>query len=114
MTLRCSSSTISKRLSPFEILSSAKEPANKPPRAGARLPAMSETPPPPQVSSDGKFYWDGTRWVPMQGQSAEPPPMQQPQPVVVVKQPRGAWNSCVGYGCLAIAAVFVLAAVTAW
>lgn len=24
------------------------------------------TPPPPQVSPDGKFYWDGTRWVPMQ------------------------------------------------
>jgi hypothetical protein len=23
-------------------------------------------PPPPQVSPDGKFYWDGTRWVPMQ------------------------------------------------
>jgi hypothetical protein len=61
--------------------------------------------PPPQVSPDGKFYWDGQRWVPMS---------QGAQPVVVVKQPRGAWNSCVGYGCLAIAAVFVLAAVTAW
>ena len=23
---------------------------------------MSDPPPPPQVSPDGKFYWDGTRW----------------------------------------------------
>jgi len=22
--------------------------------------------PPPQLSPDGKFYWDGQRWVPMQ------------------------------------------------
>jgi hypothetical protein len=27
---------------------------------------MSGPPPPPQLSPDGKFYWDGTRWVPMQ------------------------------------------------
>ncbi len=69
---------------------------------------MSSPPPPPQVSPDGKFYWDGTRWVPIQQQPPQPPE------VVVVKQPRGAWNSCVGYGCLGIAALFVLAAVTAW
>jgi hypothetical protein len=74
---------------------------------------MGDPPPPPQVSADGKFYWDGQRWVPMQAQSSQAPPVQQPERVVVVKQPRGAWNSCVGYGCLAIAAVFVLAAVTA-
>lgn len=73
----------------------------------------ADPPPPPRVSPDGKFYWDGQRWVPMQGQASSPAP-SQPSPVVVVKQPRGAWNSCVGYGCLAIAAVFVLAAVTAW
>ena len=24
---------------------------------------MSGSPPPPQVSPDGKFYWDGQRWV---------------------------------------------------
>ena len=28
---------------------------------------MSAPRPPPQVSPDGKFYWDGTRWVPVQG-----------------------------------------------
>lgn len=26
---------------------------------------MSDPTPPPQVSPDGKFYWDGTRWVPV-------------------------------------------------
>jgi hypothetical protein len=26
----------------------------------------SEPPPPPQLSPDGKFYWDGQRWVPVQ------------------------------------------------
>jgi hypothetical protein len=26
---------------------------------------MSGPPPPPQVSADGKFYWDGRRWVPV-------------------------------------------------
>ena len=74
----------------------------------------ADPPPPPKVSADGKFYWDGQRWVPMQGHAPVPPASPQTSPVVVVKQPRGAWNSCVGYGCLAIAAVFVLAAVTAW
>ena len=36
---------------------------------------MSGPPPPPQVSPDGKFYWDGTRWVPMQ----QVPLQQAPQ-----------------------------------
>jgi hypothetical protein len=26
---------------------------------------MSDPTPPPQISPDGKFYWDGQRWVPM-------------------------------------------------
>ncbi len=35
---------------------------------------MSAEPPrPPQVSPDGKFYWDGTRWVPMQTPAAPGP-----------------------------------------
>jgi hypothetical protein len=40
---------------------------------------MSDPPPPPQVSPDGKFYWDGARWVPMQAQAPAQPPMAQPQ-----------------------------------
>jgi hypothetical protein len=28
---------------------------------------MSDPPPPPVVSPDSKFYWDGQRWVPMSG-----------------------------------------------
>lgn len=47
-----------------------------------------------------------------QSQSQAAP--QSPPQVVVVKQPRGAWNSCVGYGCLATAALFVFVAATAW
>jgi hypothetical protein len=38
--------------------------------------------------------------------------MSEPPQVVIVKQPRGAWNSCVGYGCLAIAALFVFIALS--
>lgn len=30
-------------------------------------------PPPPELSPDGKFYWDGSRWVPMPAQPASDP-----------------------------------------
>lgn len=33
---------------------------------------MSESPPTPQVSADGKFYWDGNHWVPLQNTPATP------------------------------------------
>jgi hypothetical protein len=39
----------------------------------------AEPPPPPQVSPDGRFYWDGTRWVPMQTPAAQEPPQQVAQ-----------------------------------
>lgn len=29
------------------------------------------SPPPPQVSPDGKFYWDGARWAPVQSVAAQ-------------------------------------------
>lgn len=32
---------------------------------------MSAPTPPPQVSPDGKFYWDGAQWVPVQHRPAE-------------------------------------------
>jgi len=35
---------------------------------------MSEPPPPPQLSPDGKFYWDGQAWQPMPSAAAPPPP----------------------------------------
>ena len=49
----------------------------------APVVANAAPPPPPQVSPDGKFYWDGQRWLPMQGQApVQPPPAvaQQPPP----------------------------------
>jgi hypothetical protein len=73
---------------------------------------MSDPPAPPQVSPDGKSYWDGQRWVPMQSETPLQPPWQPPS-VVVVKQPRAKWIGWVGYGLLAVAAVGVFAAVTA-
>ena len=32
---------------------------------------QKEPPPPPQVSPDGRFYWDGERWTPMQQQTSQ-------------------------------------------
>ena len=61
---------------------------------------MSDPPPPPQVSPDGKFYWDGTRWVPVQ---AAPPPIPPPIP-----PPRsGGWGRTiiVGAVCLILGAI---------
>jgi hypothetical protein len=41
---------------------------------------MSDPTPPPQVSPDGKFYWDGQKWVPMQAPPGpSSPPQQLPQ-----------------------------------
>src|SRR5258705_9764438 len=40
---------------------------------------MSETPPGgAQVSPDGRWWWDGTRWAPMPGAGPSPVPLQQP------------------------------------
>jgi hypothetical protein len=70
---------------------------------------MSEPSPPSRVSPDGKYYWDGTQWMPTQSQAPS-----QPRSGVVAKLLGGALNNWVGYGCLAVAAVVVLVAVTAW
>jgi hypothetical protein len=42
----------------------------------------AEPPPPPQVSPDGRFYWDGQRWVPMPVPALPPQrvPMQATAP----------------------------------
>lgn len=44
---------------------------------------MSDPPPSPQVSPDGRYYWDGQRWAPMTGLSAA----QQPTPYSTQPQP---------------------------
>jgi hypothetical protein len=67
---------------------------------------MSDPPPPPQVSPDGKFYWDGTRWVPMQ----QAP--QAPQQVVPTPAQRQSQNvGCVTRTtCLTVVGLFVAVA----
>ena len=56
---------------------------------------MSETPPPPPIySPDGKFWWDGARWVPVQ----TPVPDPGKTPV----------NRVVTYGCGCLVAVILL------
>lgn len=40
---------------------------------------MSEPPPPPQVSPDGKFYWDGQAWQPMPGSASIPATPEPPR-----------------------------------
>jgi hypothetical protein len=63
---------------------------------------MSGPQPPPQVSPDGKFYWDGTRWVPMQGQATAPP---------VAAPPTASHRSRnLGIGCaVVVVAVIIIA-----
>ena len=59
-----------------------------------------EPPPaPPQISPDGKFYWDGQRWVPMQ--QSPPFAAQWPaSPVAPVKRSSGRRNGCIGVALL--------------
>jgi len=47
----------------------------------------------PRYSDDGRFYWDGQRWVPV-----PPPP--------VIYQQRDVWDSCANKGCLIGVIVF--------
>jgi hypothetical protein len=65
---------------------------------------MSSPPPPPQVSPDGKFYWDGTRWVPMpthgpapiQGPSYAVTPTSAPPAQVQVRGQMPGWIAIAG------------------
>jgi hypothetical protein len=78
---------------------------------------MSDPPPPPKVSADGKFYWDGTRWVPMQGRSSQAPPMAQqhrpqgPPGYEIKKKGHGLRNGCIG--CLGLIALIIIIAIAA-
>ena len=58
---------------------------------------MSAEPPPlPQISADGRYYWDGTRWLPTAspGQLPTPPAFYAPTPYIE-PQRRGVPNAVV-------------------
>jgi len=62
---------------------------------------MSSQPPSqPQISADGKFYWDGQRWVPMQ---------QTVPPATATKPSHRGRN--LGLGCVGLIVVVVIIAV---
>jgi hypothetical protein len=64
--------------------------------------------PPPQVSPDGRFYWDGERWVPFQ-QPIQP--VQPVQPVAGQKQSHTGRNVALGcLGVLIVGGIIALAA----
>src|SRR6266850_6772946 len=70
---------------------------------------MSDPPPPPQVSADGKFYWDGTRWLPMT-QAVAP----APQTVIAAQVPtKGHALRNVSIGCLGPIALLIIIGVIA-
>jgi hypothetical protein len=61
---------------------------------------MSGPPPSqPQISADGKFYWDGQRWVPMQ---------EKPPPQVRAPSHRGR---NLGLGCVGLIVIVIVIAV---
>jgi hypothetical protein len=60
---------------------------------------MAGVPPtaPPEISPDGNFYWDGTRWVPMH----QPQPYTAPAArVALVSRSNGRRNGCIGVALL--------------
>jgi len=72
----------------------------------------AEPPPPPQVSPDGKFYWDGERWVPMQVQAPAQAPMARRQPSELprgyeVKKKGHFWRNA-AIGCGGLIALLIL------
>jgi hypothetical protein len=68
-----------------------------------------EPPPPPQVSPDGKFYWDGTRWVPMQMAAA--PAQAMPTTYGVPRKGHALRN--VSIGCFGLIGLVILIAIIA-
>jgi hypothetical protein len=67
----------------------------------------AEPPPPPQVSPDGKFYWDGTRWVPMtHSVTHSQAPAQIPPTYAPPKKGHALRN--VSCGCLGLIALLIV------
>lgn len=48
-----------------------------------RAALSEEVPPPPQLSPDGRYYWDGQRWTPVQQ-----PTLPQPGPSAIQPMPQ--------------------------
>jgi len=61
------------------------------------------------VSPDGKFYWDGTRWVPVQGQFAAA--AQVPAGYEIKKKGHGLRNGAIG--CLGLIVLIVIISIAA-
>jgi hypothetical protein len=70
----------------------------------------AEPPLPPQVSPDGKFYWDGTHWVPMQ--TAAVPPQAIPAAGYVAPKKGHALRN-VSIGCLGLIALVIVIGIIA-
>ena len=62
----------------------------------------AEPPPPPEISSDGKFYWDGQRWLPMAGTAPV-----APAPVARVTRGRSYPGRTLVIGCLGLIVLVV-------
>lgn len=68
---------------------------------------MSGPPPPPQVSPDGKFYWNGTHWVPMQASAQPTQPQRQQLPAgYEIKKKGHFWRNGL-IGCAGIIALII-------
>lgn len=61
----------------------------------------AEPPPPPEVSPDGKWYWDGQRWVPVH----EAAHLGQPVPPIAPPTTKRPWTRDWGNWSLLIAAL---------
>jgi hypothetical protein len=68
---------------------------------------MSGPPPPPQVSPDGKFYWDGRRWVAMQQEPQQSPMQQAP---LAAQRPSQNVGCVTRTTCLTVVGLFVAVA----
>jgi hypothetical protein len=71
----------------------------------------AEPPPPPQVSPDGKYYWDGARWVP-----TAPPTsggVAQVPPSYAAPKKKGHALRNVSLGCLGLIVLLIIIGIAA-
>jgi len=82
---------------------------------------MSQLPPPPQYSPDGRWWWDGTRWIPVvppPGSSQPPGPPYgwnpRPEPHHWSHRPVGSTGLTLGVLAAIAAVVIAYLVVHAW